>query len=323
MFFFCKFANGNEKKIFMELKILKRLFLGSLLSIVCIMTNAQTKNNAFMDYIEKYKDIAVKQMELHGIPASIILAQGLLESGAGSSELAKKSNNHFGIKCGSDWFGPTITHYDDGRNEYFRVYDNVTTSYEDHSLFLKKERYSRLFRLNILDYAGWARGLKSCGYATSPTYANRLISIIELYELNKLDKDPSVQLYIPEMKPIEDIEFNTHHLLSNNEVLCIQADIKDSWDSLSKEFALSKEKLLQYNEAIENVEIHAGDYIYLQKKQSKASKQYGKGYWHHVKQGESMYSIAQLYAMNIKTLYRLNFKDTDYIPVSGDLLRVR
>lgn len=288
------------------------------------LLQAQTKSQAFIDYIEKYKSIAIEQMERHKIPASITLAQGLLESGAGSSELAKKSNNHFGIKCGSTWFGPTTTHYDDGRNECFRVYATVRESYEDHSQFLQKERYSRLFRLSTTDYKGWARGLKACGYATSPTYADRLINIIELYELNKLDRDPNAPVYIPEPEPVyEVVELNSHTILTNNGVMCIQATARDTWDSLAREFALSKKKLLQYNEAIESVTIRQGDLIYLEKKQTRAAKQFGKKYWHHVQQGESMYSIAQLYGIRLKKLYKLNFRDADYVPVQGDLLKVR
>lgn len=298
------------------------LLLFAVLVSTGIRSVAQTKSQKFVDYIDLYRDIAVEQMELHGIPASITLAQGLLESGAGTSELAKKSNNHFGIKRGSSWTGPTTTHFDDGRTEHFRVYASVRDSYEDHSRFLLRDRYSRLFRLSILDYKGWARGLKACGYATSPTYANRLISIIELYELNKLDRDPNGS-FVLEERPLVDVRLNAHQLYSNNGVVCIKANGTETWDSLSKEFAVSKKKLLQYNEAIESVGINAGDFIYLQKKQTKAAKQYGKGYWHHVRKGESMYSIAQLYAMNIKKLYKLNFKDGNYSPVEGDLLRVR
>lgn len=297
--------------------------LAGVFLIACSSVQAQTKNKKYLDYIDLYKDLAVEQMELHGIPASITLAQGLLESGAGSSELAQKSNNHFGIKRGSNWTGPTTTHFDDGRNELFRVYSSVRESYEDHSKFLLRDRYSRLFRLSILDYEGWARGLKSCGYATSPTYADRLIKLIELYELNQYDRDPNAPVYIPEKRLPVDVKFSSHQLLSNNDVVCIKAKGSDTWESLAKEFAISKKKLLQYNEAVEDVDINEGDFIYLQKKQSKASKQYGKGYWHHVRQGESMYSIAQLYAMNIKKLYKINFKDSDYTPVQGDLLRVR
>ena len=307
----------------MSLKIINRLFLCGILAYACVTAVAQTKNSTFQEYINKYKTIAVEQMEKHGIPASITLAQGLLESGAGKSELAQKSNNHFGIKCGSNWFGPTYSHFDDGRNECFRAYDNARASFEDHSQFLKKERYARLFRLSILDYKGWARGLKACGYATSPTYADRLIDIIELYELNKLDRDPKSP-YVPEpARPAVNVVLNTHHVMTNNDVMCIKATAQDTWESIAKEFAIPKYKLLEYNEAIEQVVINPGDFIYLQKKQKKGHKHFGKDYWHHVKQGESMYSIAQLYGMRISSLYKLNYRDEDYVPFAGDLLRVR
>lgn len=307
----------------MSLKIINRLFLCGILAYACVTAVAQTKNSTFQEYINKYKTIAVEQMEKHGIPASITLAQGLLESGAGKSELAQKSNNHFGIKCGSNWFGPTYSHFDDGRNECFRAYDNARASFEDHSQFLKKERYARLFRLSILDYKGWARGLKACGYATSPTYADRLIDIIELYELNKLDRDPKSP-YVPEpARPAMNVVLNTHHVMTNNDVMCIKATAQDTWESIAKEFAIPKYKLLEYNEAIEQVVINPGDFIYLQKKQKKGHKHFGKDYWHHVKQGESMYSIAQLYGMRISSLYKLNYRDEDYVPFAGDLLRVR
>ena len=323
MNYFVPLQLKTGKNAFMNVKRLKHIVLFGILSIVCVTSVAQTKNSTFQEYINQYKAIAIEQMEKHGIPASITLAQGLLESGAGKSELAQKSNNHFGIKCGSNWFGPTHTHFDDGRNECFRAYDNPRASYEDHSQFLKKERYARLFRLSILDYKGWARGLKACGYATSPTYADRLIQIIELYELNKLDRDPKAA-YVPEpVRPAVNVVLNTHTVMTNNGVMCIKAYGQDTWDTIAKEFSVPKYKLLEYNEAIESVDINAGDYIYLQKKQKKGDKHYGKDYWHHVQQGESMYSIAQLYGIRIANLYKLNFRDPDYVPVAGDLLRVR
>lgn len=122
---------------------------------------AQKRNARYIEYINKYSDLAVEQMKLHKIPASITLAQGLLESGAGYSQLARKSNNHFGIKCGSSWRGRTVRHDDDARNECFRAYSHPRDSYEDHSDFLRRgARYAFLFKLDITDYKGWARGLK-------------------------------------------------------------------------------------------------------------------------------------------------------------------
>ena len=150
---------------------------------------AQQRNKAYEDYIKKYRSIAVDEMKHYRIPASITLAQGLLESGAGRSELARKSNNHFGIKCGGSWDGRSVRHTDDAPNECFRAYKHAKDSYRDHSKFLRSgARYAFLFRLKITDYKGWAKGLKKAGYATDPKYANRLINIIETYDLDKYDK---------------------------------------------------------------------------------------------------------------------------------------
>jgi len=144
---------------------------------------AQSLNQDYLNYIEAYKQAAVNQELTHKIPACITLAQGLLESGAGKSTLAVEANNHFGIKCHSDWTGETYTHTDDAVNECFRKYSDAAQSYEDHALFLMKARYQKLFDLDIKDYKGWARGLKECGYATDVNYASKLIKLIEDYDL--------------------------------------------------------------------------------------------------------------------------------------------
>ena len=168
---------------------MKRHLIYLLTIFVCLSLQAQTRNKQYEDYIKQYRDLAVDEMKKYHIPASITLAQGLLESGAGQSTLARKSNNHFGIKCGSDWQGKTVRHNDDARGECFRAYKHPKQSYEDHSKFLAgRPRYASLFKLKITDYKGWARGLKKAGYATDPRYAQRLIDIIELYDLDKYDK---------------------------------------------------------------------------------------------------------------------------------------
>ena len=165
------------KRIFRLTAIIAFLFI----SITTVQ--AQRRNARYNEYIKQYAPLAVEQMQRHKIPASITLAQGLLESGAGYSELARKSNNHFGIKCGGNWRGRTVRHDDDARNECFRAYRHPRESYEDHSDFLKRgARYAFLFKLKITDYKGWARGLKKAGYATDPSYANRLITIIERHQ---------------------------------------------------------------------------------------------------------------------------------------------
>lgn len=148
---------------------------------------ASAQKMSSVEYIAKYKDLAISEMNQYGIPASITLAQGVLESGNGNSELARKAKNHFGIKCHSSWTGKKVYHDDDEAQECFRKYPTVSASYRDHSIFLQKARYANLFELSITDYRGWAKGLKKAGYATNPQYPERLINIIELHHLQQYD----------------------------------------------------------------------------------------------------------------------------------------
>lgn len=149
---------------------------------------ANYQSYSSLSYIERFKGIAIQEMNQNGIPASITLAQGLFESGSGNSELARYANNHFGIKCTSDWRGRSYYKDDDSANECFRVYDNPDDSYRDHSAFLKRKNYARLFELDKNDYEGWARGLKQAGYATNPKYPEMLINIIVKYHLDQYDR---------------------------------------------------------------------------------------------------------------------------------------
>src|SRR6056297_1707454 len=152
-----------------------------------VSVRPQTKDGN--SYIEAYKDLAVREMKRSGVPASITLAQGMLESDYGRSTLAVNANNHFGIKCHNDWTGKRIYHDDDRRNECFRSYRYVYESFKDHSDFLTGvSRYDFLFDYEITEYKKWARGLKKAGYATSPTYASKLINLIERYQLDQLDR---------------------------------------------------------------------------------------------------------------------------------------
>lgn len=169
----------------MKLRIL--LTLLTLAGIGAV--SAQNRLKPYEEYIAQYADIAREQQDKHGVPASITLAQGLLESGAGKSELAKASNNHFGIKCHNNWKGETSYAFDDNQNSCFRKYDKVSDSYDDHSQFLVNgARYRFLFELDLNDYKGWARGLQKAGYATDPQYADKLIRVIETYDLNQYTK---------------------------------------------------------------------------------------------------------------------------------------
>ncbi len=162
----------------------KTLFV--ILSLACVSLQAQQQNRTYLAYIEEWREVAVANQRDYGVPASIILAQGLLESAAGTSELAKNANNHFGIKCTSDWLGGNYYYDDDAKGECFRTYRDAGESYKDHSLFLQRPRYQTCFEIAVEDYSGWAYRLKQCGYATDPLYPKKLIKIIEDYRLDTI-----------------------------------------------------------------------------------------------------------------------------------------
>ena len=219
-------------------------------------------------------------MKEHKIPASITLAQGLLESGAGMSELARKSNNHFGIKCGGSWKGRTVRHDDDARQECFRAYKNPRDSYEDHSTFLTRgARYAFLFKLNITDYKGWARGLKKAGYATDPSYANRLITIIEDYDLYKYD---SKGIYSERKLRKHPWLLNPHPVYIANDIAYVVARNGDTFKELGDEFDISWKKLVKYNDLQRDYTLTQGDIIYLKAKKKKAPKQYNAVSYTHL-----------------------------------------
>jgi LysM repeat protein len=293
---------------------MKKLKLFLILIISCLTLQAQTRNKQYEDYIKKYRELAVEEMKKYHIPASITLAQGLLESGAGQSTLARKSNNHFGIKCGSDWRGKTVSHDDDARGECFRAYKHPKESYEDHSKFLAgRSRYASLFKLKITDYKGWARGLKKAGYATNPRYADQLIGIIELYELHKYDE----KNYLKWIKKNP----NPHQTYIANDLLYIVVRAGDSWKSISKEFDISQKKLRKYNDLYKGYALQVGDILYLEKKNRKADKEH---IVHVLRAGESMYSISQKYGIRLKNLYKMNKMDADDpAPEVGTILRLR
>ncbi len=296
------------------------LFICLLLSL--LNASALSRNKAYEQYIDKYKHLAIEQMKRYRIPASITLAQGLLESGAGRSALARKSNNHFGIKC-HDWNGKRTYHDDDARGECFRVYDNVRDSYEDHSKFLSsRRRYSSLFELKTTDYKGWARGLKKAGYATNPRYANQLIEIIELYNLDEYDSGKKYDKFIARHSGYDKTDDITHVFYKFNKNYYIHARQGDTFRSLGKELDISHRALARYNERDKDDVLAAGDIVYLKAKRSKAPKEY-KSHVHVVRPGESMYLISQYYGIRMKSLYKINKLPADYQIRVGDRLKVR
>lgn len=294
----------------------------AILFSTLLSVKAQQRYAQYDAYVEQYKDLAIEQMRKHGIPASITLAQGILESGAGKSMLAVRANNHFGIKCHTEWKGGRIYKDDDSRNECFRVYGSARESYEDHSQFLKRQRYARLYTYDPLDYKAWAKGLKACGYATLPTYAERLIKVIETYELYRYDRGESGSRRTHQ--PSQNVNYvnHNHQPYLVNDVVCYRGEQGDDWDVLARELGIKKKKLLKYNECEDTYTQVVGMNIFTKKKKSKADKRY-KNYWHKVRRGDSMYSISQMYGVKIKNLYKMNFKDADYVPLEGDLIKVR
>ncbi|MFI5141660.1 MAG: glucosaminidase domain-containing protein [Bacteroidia bacterium] len=222
------------------------------------------------DYIAKYKEDAIKEMYRYGIPASITLAQGMLESGNGNSALSVYANNHFGIKCHKDWTGPSYILDDDEKNECFRKYQDVLDSYSDHSQFLRnRDRYAFLFELPKTDYKGWARGLKEAGYATHPKYAEQLIDLIEQYKLYDLDKDVVLTMRnVKEKAP--QVKLNLRQVLKFNHTKFIIAKPGDSFYKIASDFDLELSDLFKYNDFAKGETMVAYEKVYVEPKRRKA-----------------------------------------------------
>ncbi len=298
----------------------------AVIYIISAGSYAQTLKMTREEYIAKYKELAVKEMERTGIPASITMAQGILESGSGNSRLAQKANNHFGIKC-HDWDGKKLKHDDDARRECFRKYRSVEESYRDHSDFLVgKSRYASLFDLDPVDYRQWAIGLKKAGYATSPSYAEALIRIIEENSLYLLDQGvdvPESAVHFAnntKRRSAKDPVSKQRQVLENNRVKYIIVKKGDSFESLTEELDLLPWQLAKYNETSGNRPLSEGQVLYIQPKRSKAEA--GKRI-HKVKSGETMYSISQKYAVKLEKLYSRNQMEDGIEPHSGTELLLR
>jgi LysM repeat protein len=308
----------------MSTVIYKRLlWVYTLLLCVSLNLYSQTTNSKYQQYIEQYRDIAIEQMIRWRIPASITLAQGLLESAAGQSTLATAGNNHFGIKC-HGWQGRTIRRNDDAPNECFRAYNTVYESFEDHSRFLATgQRYRSLFQLRITDYEGWARGLKAAGYATSPTYAQSLIDIIRNYNLSQYDRARSYDHFVVDHARDANTEGMLQHaIFKYNKNYYVYARRGDTFRSLASEMGVSYRRLARYNERNKNDVLEEGEIIWLEKKRSKGPKEV-KNQPHCVQVGDSMYTIAQKYGIRLKSLYKLNHLSPDYHIQVGDIIRLR
>jgi flagellum-specific peptidoglycan hydrolase FlgJ len=220
---------------------------------------AAYKSFTSLEYIDRFKAIAIQEMNQYGIPASITLAQGLFESGSGNSELAKVANNHFGIKCGSTWTGESYYKDDDNIDDCFRVYNNPEESFRDHSEFLKKKNYARLFELDKNDYKGWAYGLKAAGYATNPKYPQLLLTIIEKYSLDQYDRpEGEVQKIKREDRVLAEINNNIgtpqpdsiSKISPDNKIYTVKQG--DTLYNISKRFGINVDELKALNNMADN-----------------------------------------------------------------------
>ncbi|MFN9595719.1 MAG: glucosaminidase domain-containing protein [Bacteroidota bacterium] len=307
------------------------LFTGSM------AVGQPAKRMTATEYVSKYKEEAITDMHKTGVPASITLAQGILESDAGNSNLAKEANNHFGIKCHKEWTGETFIMDDDAKDECFRKYRSVLDSYDDHGLFLRtRSRYATLFDLDITDYKGWAHGLKKAGYATNPRYAELLIKLIEENELHQYDKggakmpisSDAVSQQRPTIQPKKENQDrpNKKHANANKPkkgqtgsgVPFIRAQKGDSWYSIAIANDMRLWQVLKYNDAEKNDLLNEGEIVYLKPKRGTPDDEF-----HIVEEGETLREIAQEHCVKLSRLIKLNKLENDIRIQTGQKLRIR
>ena len=310
-----------------------------LIGILACMSSAayceSPQKNTRQEYIDVYAQLAIQEMNEFHIPASIIMAQACLESGDGNSTLAVKANNHFGIKCKSDWTGPSIRQDDDERSECFRKYRSVIESYRDHSRFLTGGmRYQFLFDYDIKDYKRWAYGLKKAGYATDPHYPDRLLKIIEEFRLYKLDEYyNSTSTYAgPEsagggLKSIfrhggnqETDPYEYRNVEKRNGSKAFLAKEGDTYAQIAAEFSLSEWEIYKYNDVEPGTSLEAGTIVYLQRKGGSAPR--GNDF-HMMREGETLWSVAQWYGVRLNALYRKNRMVKGEEPQPGQQISLR
>ena len=317
------------------------LFLISIFAFLTASAQSAEQKALAADYLSKYAAYAVEEMQRSGVPASITLAQGMLESSYGRSELAVKANNHFGIQShGNAWKGKTYSYVDSGELREFRKYSSVLHSYEDHSDFLvTHKRYAGLFELESTDYKGWARGLKSAGYAEDPAYAEKLIRVIEMYDLCRYDV-PAAPVVVAaveqDKKKHEDrkvkVEKSSEHkgktsrytlsreTYSQNGVPFVYAYEGETYADIARQHGLFLKEVLSYNDAAVDGKLERGSVVYLQAKKRKAAKGNDK---YIVEEGMGMPEISQKFAVKLKKLYKMNEVEEGYVPNVGDVIILR
>ncbi|MFZ4401229.1 MAG: glucosaminidase domain-containing protein [Bacteroidales bacterium] len=314
------------------MRLLKRiLYLFFACSFSGIYAQNERKQITVQEYIEIYKSVAIQNMKNFRIPASITLAQGILESANGNSDLAINANNHFGIKCTSDWQGRTYLKDDDKKDDCFRVYNEALESYKDHSGFLtSRQRYSNLFLLPKTDYKAWAQGLKDAGYATNPKYPQLLIKIIEDNKLYELDsayqplnydkRTDNIKIISTDTEDFEEVNIgnNNRKVFINNNIKFTKVKKGDTFYKIAIDFEMKTGELYRYNDFPTDYVLKETEKVYLQPKRRKGCAEF-----HIVKAGETMLSISQQYGIKLKHLYRKNRMEENMPAQIGDKLWLR
>ena len=319
------------------------ILLCALVGVVSVVANERQTRE---EYVEKYKAIAIAHMERYGIPASITMAQGILESDSGNSYLSRTSNNHFGIKCKKSWTGKKVYHDDDAKGECFRAYPSVEASYQDHADFLDQSpRYDSLFVYASDDYRSWARGLKACGYATAPDYAQRLVKIIESMKLYLLDKENGNKIYSAAKTAVETAEqwwesniatsdeqinptafrvtVNSHKgygVYRSNHTFYVVAKEGDTFESVGDIFDISPKMLRKFNDVAKDAKLLKGDIVYIERKKT---QWLGNVMQHKVLRDENLYSLSQSYGIRLKSLKKLNRMREGEDVKKGDIIRLK
>ncbi len=319
--------------------------LTAVLLACTTMLRAQSASD-ILAYIEKYKGIALDQERKHGIPATITLAQGILESGAGKSGLTRNSNNHFGVKALGGWSGGVYKAWDDEpQKSSFRVYASAADSFEDHSKVLLAPRYRSLFSKSIYDYRGWAIGLQKCGYATAKNYAVALIGFIDTYKIYavnggvKLRPGKTVvitqtagsasptfgadcQMDEDEQSEEEQTvkEAVTRYVVDINDVACTILYPGTTLSNISMQYDIPKDQLLEFNEVVVEEELHEGDIVFLDKKKKKYT---GPKDFYTVREGDSLYGISQQFGIKLTNLAKMNRMDVSEKVHPGDKLKLK
>lgn len=318
-------------------------FLTFLLLLSTVFTSQAQNEQVIKDYIETYRDIAIEEMQRTGIPASIKLAQGIHETTAGTSDLVRRSNNHFGIKCKSNWSGESVKHTDDAPNECFRKYGDPVQSYRDHSDFLKgSKRYASLFTLDPLDYAGWAHGLKKAGYATNPKYPQLIIKLVEKYSLQdytliamgKMEpKESMLASHNPASVPGDEPGFMAANSIVQvakpvknypagefriNDTKVIYASAGTSFLAIAQQYNVSLKRIFEFNELPEAEMLAEDQLIFLQRKRKS-----GTDDTHTVRPGETLQNIAREQGIRLESLLEYNHLQAHMQPAEGELLYLR